>query len=135
MTLLEALKARLTSELAGTPHASVPIALGRRPASPDTVLVLQAYAPPPSRILDGRNQPADERHAVQITARAANQRAAEVLARAAHDALAGRHISIDDTNLDWVQPRSLPFPTGVDANDRHLVVANLLIRKRGLRDQ
>lgn len=126
-TLLEDLRTRLVDAGLG------PVALGRRPDKPSTVIVLQDYPAGPSRILNDHNQPAAEMLAVQVVVRAesGNQGGASELARQVHDALVGRHVVLNGNHYDSIVANHLPAPLGVDESDRPLIVTNLSIRRRG----
>ena len=110
-----------------------PIITGRRPATPDRMVSLQTYPGDPNRYLDANNLPADERLAVQLTARAErnNQAAAETLAEAAFRAVTQRHVTINGRRYAWIRANHYPAYAGTDENDRPLVVVNLTIRRHG----
>ena len=127
-TVLEDLRQRLID--AGV----TPVAIGRRPNEPDEIVTLQTYVGPESRLPDGQNHPADERIAIQAMARGskrASQRDAEILARRAHDALIGRHLTMNGVKYDWIEANHLPAYAGRDENDRALVSVNFTVRRRG----
>lgn len=126
-TLLEDLRSRLVAAGIG------PVIVGRRPPDTGTVVVIQVFPGGPSRVLNDTNLPAVENLAAQITVRVddTSQRAAEVLARQAHDAIVGRHLVINGNHYDSITADHLPAPIGVDEQARTLVVTNLTIRRRG----
>ncbi len=127
-TLLEDLRQRLLD--AGV----TPVATGRAPDQPDTLVILQTYAGGESSLLDADGIPADERHAVQVMARARSQRAAEALAKRASDAIAGRHFTSNNNRYCWAFANHQPFFVGVDANDRALVSTNITVRRHGYQE-
>lgn len=126
MSVLTDLATLLTS-------VGAPVVPGRRPAAPDRVVSLQTYPGDPNRILDANNLPADERLAVQVTARAerGNQAAAEALAEAAFRAVSRRHVVLNGRAYDWIRANHYPAYVGVDENDRPMVVVNVTARRRG----
>lgn len=107
--------------------------VGRRPKTPDKCVTLQTYGGDPNRLLDADNRPADERIAVNVMTRAANQADAETLARSAFDALSFRHFTGDSGDrYAWGRATSMPAYIGTDENDRVLVGFNFTARRHGL---
>lgn len=134
--VLPDMRARL---LAAVPAFNTPIALGRLPDQPDTVLALISRPSRPSKDLDGRNLPAHERLSVQLVARVgkdAGIAAAESIAVAAYRALVGRHVVISVGSgpariYDTIYAEHVPAHTGYDANDRPLVSTTLSMQRHG----
>lgn len=105
------------------------IFLGRRPAEPDTCLTLQTYQGDPNRLHGDSNVPADERLAVQVMARAADQGDAEALAESAYTKIAFRSKTLNGNRYAWCRANTRPAYVGVDANDRALVSFNVTLRR------
>jgi len=106
-----------------------PVTLGRRPASPDTILTLQTYQGDPNRLYAETGVPADERLAVQVVARARNQAEAEQLAARAFDALQFHARVINGRRYRHSRANQHPAYIGIDENDRALVSFNLTLRR------
>lgn len=133
MNLLTDFGQLLQSEGVGT--LGTDIFLSRAPDQPDECLILTEYQAYPSRIFGNRNIPADERHAVQVMARAADYPSALSLAHEAYDVVNFRHKTLaSGRRYAWSKADSQPFFMGVDGNDRKMVVFNIRIRRHRTTD-
>lgn len=118
-------------EAAGVATLWTDMHLGGRPASPDRVLTLHSYIGDGNRLHDASNLPADERIAVQVTARASTWGDADAFAVAAYRALPFRHYTVNGRSYAWGLANHVPAAIGSDENDRKLVVFNFTARRHG----
>ena len=129
MGALADLRTRLLAASFGTP-----IALGRIPDTPDTVLALLEYPGMRSRDFDANMSPVLERISVRMIARAgknAGVSAAESIAWAAYRALRGKHVTIGVNTYDWITANAVPAPLGFDDNDRPLYIVKWSLQRHG----
>lgn len=106
-----------------------PVFRGGRPATPDACVTLQSYLGDPNRAFSDTGVPAIEQHNIQVVARAANQGAAETLAKAAFDAIQFPFKLINGSRYTHCRANQNPAFIGVDANDRPLIAFNVRLTK------
>jgi len=133
MSVLNDLAQLLEDEGVGTVETD--IFMNRRPDAPDTCLTLTIYQGEDNRLHADTNIPADERLAVQVSARAPAYVDAETLADQAFTALHFRHRTLTSgRRYAWSKANQSPGYIGVDANDRKLIVFNLRLRRHRTTD-
>jgi len=113
---------------------TTPIALGRLPDQPDTVLMLREYQGGPNKDFTADNLPVFEELAVQMWARVgkdAGIAAAQTIAMTAYRILSGRHFRMPLGNYDrWIASWT-PAHLSTDPLDRPIVGTNWRVQRWG----
>lgn len=113
---------------------TTPIALGRLPDQPDSVLMLREYEGGPNKDFTAENLPVFEELAVQMWARVGKDQgvsAAQAIAIQAYRILSARHLRMTNGNYDrWIAAWT-PAHLSTDALDRPIVGTNFRIQRWG----
>ena len=131
-TILPAMKKLLENR----GFTAAPIALGRYPAMPDTVLALREFVDVPGNLFGSDNLPLLGGYELHMTARCGKDQGANTALNIAWDAyrrIAGRHVEVtvgsETYRFSWIRPTGSPQVANYDENDRPEVVVRFTLQR------